>query len=40
MYERSAIVLEKYIEKILKLDKTNNLKKNVDNYSELINEIV
>lgn len=39
MYERSAIVLERYMEKILKLNKDNNLKKNNENYNELINEI-
>lgn len=39
MYERSAIVLERYIEKILDFDKTYNLKKNNENYSELIHEI-
>lgn len=39
MYERSAIVLEKYMEKVLKLNKQYNLKKNNENYSELINEI-
>lgn len=39
MYERSAIVLEKYMEKVLKLNKQYNLKKNSENYSELINEI-
>ena len=39
MYERSAIVLEKYIEEILRFDKTYNLKKNTQNYIELIKEI-
>ena len=39
MYERSAIVLEKYIEKILRLNKTYNLKKNSENYAELISEL-
>ncbi|MCI8759684.1 MAG: hypothetical protein HFJ34_00915 [Clostridia bacterium] len=39
MYERSAIVLERYMEKILKLNKQYNLKKNNENYSELISEI-
>ena len=39
MYERSAIVLEKYMEKILKLNKTYNLKKNTENYESLVNEI-
>ena len=39
MYERSAIVLERYMEKILKLNKEYNLKRNNENYGELINEI-
>lgn len=33
MYERSAIVLERYIEKILDFDKSYNLKKNSESYS-------
>ena len=39
MYERSAIVLERYMEKILEFNKNYNVKKNNDNYHELINEI-
>ncbi len=39
MYERSAIVLERYIEKILNFTKRNNLRKNYENYTELIHEI-
>lgn len=39
MYERSAIVLERYIEKILDFNKTYNLKKNNQNYNDLIEEI-
>ena len=39
MYERSAIVLERYIEKILDFNKTYNLKKNNQNYHDLIEEI-
>jgi hypothetical protein len=39
MYERSAIVLERYMEKILEFNKNYNLKKNNDNYNELISEI-
>lgn len=39
MYERSAIVLERYMEKILEFNKTYNLKKNNENYNELIEEI-
>lgn len=39
MYERSAIVLERYMEEILKLNKRYNLKKNNENYKNLIEEI-
>lgn len=39
MYERSAIVLERYMEEILELNKPYNLKKNAENYEELINKI-
>lgn len=39
MYERSAIVLERYIQKIFEFDKTDNLKTNYNNYSELLDEI-
>ena len=39
MYERSAIVLENYFEKVLGLNKDNNLKNNYENYSRLIEEI-
>ena len=39
MYERSAIVLERYMERILKFNKEYNLKRNNQNYSELISEI-
>lgn len=39
MYERSAIVLERYMEKILGFNKKANLKQNSENYSDLINEI-
>lgn len=39
MYERSAIVLENYFEKILGLNKENNLKNNYDNYNRMIDEI-
>ncbi len=38
MYERSAIVLERYIEKILEFNKNYNLKKNNENYNELIQD--
>ena len=39
MYERSAIVLERYIEKILGSDKQYNLKNNYNNFKELIEEL-
>lgn len=39
MYERSAIVLERYMEKILGFNKKTNLKQNSESYSDLINEI-
>ena len=39
MYERSAIVLENYFEKVLGLNKENNLRNNYENYSKLIAEI-
>ena len=39
MYERSAIVLEKYIQKIFQFDKTTNLKSNYKNFEELLNEV-
>ena len=39
MYERSAIVLEKYIENVLNLNKKNNLRENCKNYADLMEEI-
>ena len=39
MYERSAIVLERYMERIFEFNKTNNLKSNFDNFKELLDEI-
>lgn len=39
MYERSATVLERYMEKIFEFNKTNNLKSNFDNFKELLDEI-
>lgn len=39
MYERSAIVLERNIEEILELNNKYNLRKNFDNYIDLIEEI-
>ena len=39
MYERSAIVLERYFEKVFGFNKENNLKTNYENYSKIIGEI-
>ena len=39
MYERSAIVLENYFEKVLGLNKENNIKDNYKNYNRMIDEI-
>ena len=39
MYERSAIVLEKYIEKIFEFNKIYNLNTNLSNYKNLLEEI-
>ena len=39
MYERSAIVLERYIQKIFEFDKANNLKTNYKNFSDLLDEV-
>lgn len=39
MYERSAIVLERYFEKIFGFYKENNLRTNYENYSKMIEEI-
>ena len=39
MYERSAIVLERYIENILKLENKYNMKTNYKNYENFIQEI-
>ena len=39
MYERSAIVLERYIEKIFGFDKANNLRSNYKNFGELLEEV-
>ena len=36
MYERSAIVLERYFEKIFGLNKENNLKTNYNNYDKIV----
>lgn len=39
MYERSAIVLERYIEKILKFDNQYNLRSNYNNFKGLMEEL-
>lgn len=39
MYERSAIVLERYMEKVFGFDKDNNLKTNYKNFEELLEEV-
>lgn len=39
MYERSAIVLENYFEKVLGLNKENNLRNNYENYNKIVEEI-
>ena len=38
MYERSAIVLEKYFEKLLGFNKENSIKENYKNYEKIIKE--
>ena len=38
MYERSAIVLERYMEKVFEFNKANNLKTNYKNFEELLEE--
>lgn len=39
MYERNAIVLERYFEKILKCEQDSNLKLLYENYSKLIENL-
>lgn len=39
MYERSAIVLERYFEKIFGFNKENNLKTNYETYQRIIEEV-
>lgn len=39
MYERSAIVLERYFEKVFGFNKENNLKTNYENYKKIIEKI-
>lgn len=39
MYERSAIVLERYFEKNFGFDKENNLRANYENYGRVIEEV-
>lgn len=39
MYERSAIVLERYFEKLFNFNKENNLKENYEKYSAIIKQL-
>lgn len=39
MYERSAIVLERYMEEILEFNKNYNVRKNNENYKNLITQV-
>lgn len=39
MYERSAIVLERYMEEVLEFNKNYNVKKNNENYRDLITHV-
>ncbi len=39
MYERSAIVLERYFQQLFGMQKENNIRTNFENYSETIEEI-
>ena len=39
MYERSVIVLERYMEDILGLNKQNNMKNNFYTYKEMVEEM-
>ena len=39
MYERSAIVLERYFEELFGFNKPNNLKDNYENYKTIIEEV-
>ncbi len=39
MYERSIIVLERYLERILEFNKDNNVKSNYEKYSELLEKV-
>ena len=39
MYERNAIVLERYFEKIFSFTKEDNLKTNFENYKKIIETI-
>ena len=39
MYERSAIVLERYLDKLFGFDKENNLRDNFSNFKDLIEEL-
>ena len=39
MYERSAIVLERYMERIFEFEKPSNLKTNYRNFKDLLEEV-
>ena len=39
MYERNAIVLERYFEKEFGFDKKNNLRSNYTNYGDIVEEL-
>ena len=39
MYERNAIVLERYFDKLFGYDDENNLKTNYKNYIDLVNSL-
>ena len=39
MYERSAIVLERYFENLFGFNKENNLRTNYENYGKIIEQV-
>ena len=39
MYERNAIVLERYFAKLFGYDEKNNIKNNYTNYAELVSKL-
>ena len=39
MYERNAIVLDRYFNKIFEFNENDNLKSNYSNYCELMNQL-